>query len=92
MTFEFREYEQFPESAQETLREYVTNGRPMGDFLTAVASNDLFNAVGRADETNRPLIPRYVQWFYNRAPVGSWGSPELVKKWLAHKGLSGAPN
>jgi hypothetical protein len=82
-------YAAFPANAQEALREYTLSGRPMGRFLTSVASNDLFEAIGNADDENGPLIKLYVQWFYNVAPSGCWGSKENVKAWLAHRGLAG---
>jgi hypothetical protein len=75
------EYAQIPEHMQQVLRRYVLEGVRPGDFLTSVVCNDLRNAVGRADETNLPLLKLYVQWFYNIAPGSCWGSAEAMLKW-----------
>lgn len=75
------EYEKIPAHMQQSLRRYVLEGLKPGDFLTAVICNDLRNAVGRADETNLPLLKLYVQWLYNVAPGSCWGSAEAMLKW-----------
>lgn len=41
------------------------------DFVAALMSNDLTNAVTRADSINMRLIPLYVLFLYNWAP-GDW--------------------
>ena len=80
-------YEEIPEHMREAMLAYVEMGRLMGDFLRAVVSNDLSRAVGYADEQNLPLIPLYVRWFYNRAPAGCHGSPDVVRAWIEQGGL-----
>lgn len=42
--------------------------RPLGDFLTAVLKNDLMEACGRADDTNRKVLSLYVKFIYNNLP------------------------
>lgn len=64
---------------------YAKAGRPVGDFLEAVISNDLRGACSRADDTNIHLIPVYIAYLYNETPCGCWGSKELYKKWLKSK-------
>ena len=76
------EYAQIPAHMQQALRRYVLEGIRPGDFLTAVICNDLRNAVGRADETNLPLLKLYVQWFYNVAPGSCWGSAGNMAEWM----------
>ena len=61
---------------------YYERGLPPGHFLTAVISNDLKEAVNRADNEDVALLKNYVLWFYNYAPVGSWGSAENMQTWL----------
>jgi hypothetical protein len=39
-----------------------------GDFVKAFVNNDLMEAVGRADETNRTFLHFYVQLLYNFSP------------------------
>jgi len=79
MTFD---YDQIPASAIESLRLYIDRGYSPGHFLTAVLSNDLTEAVRRADDTNLPLIPTYVAWLYGAAPYACWGSPARVTAWM----------
>lgn len=78
------DYAKIPAHMQDSLLEYVHNGRLTGDFLRAVMCNDLSGAVGHADDENLPLIPIYVRWLYNVAPNGCHGSVEQARKW---KGL-----
>jgi hypothetical protein len=74
-------YDVIPQHMMDSITAYVEHGRPVGHFLTAVLSNDLREAVARADDTNLYLIPIYVSYFYNHLPSKLWGSPERV---LAH--------
>jgi len=64
------------------LETYINERQPLGGFLQAVVSNDLKEAVGRADDININLIPKYVRWLYNYAPIGSWGSVENYERWI----------
>jgi hypothetical protein len=79
------EYAAIPERMREGLKRYVIDRLRPGDFITAVVRNDLRNAVSRADDENLPLIPLYVQWFYNTAPARCHGSPEAFAEWLDNK-------
>ena len=78
-----------PGYMQESLIQYILTGRPVGHFLTAVLSNDLKEAVARADEVNQWALSKYVIFLHNHAPIGSWGSPENVKRWKEIGGLRG---
>jgi hypothetical protein len=71
-----------PEHMGEALDEYVDRGRPVGDFLYAVLTNDLFEACGRADMHNAPNLTAYCAWLYNEAPSQCYGSREKVVAWL----------
>jgi hypothetical protein len=64
------------------LRRYIDEKCPVGNFLTAVLSNNLSEAVARADEENLKNLPAFVGYLYNEAPSLCWGSPERVKEWL----------
>ena len=68
-----------------SLRRYIENRIPTGGFLEAVLSNDLKEAVGRADGDNMRVLPELVGWLYNEAPSNCWGSPQRVKDWLAKR-------
>lgn len=71
------------------IKRYAFNGVRPGDFLQAVISNDLREACVRADEENMDNLPAYVSLFYNHFPIGSWGSPEAMERWINRGGLIG---
>lgn len=77
------QYAAIPARMQEALRRYVVQGIKPGNFLTAVITNNLRNAVGYADEENLPLLKLYVQWFYNVAPGGCHGTAANMQEWMA---------
>lgn len=78
-----------PDYMQEGLIQHILVGRPTGHFLTAVLSNDLKEAVSRADEVNRWALSNYVIFLYSHAPIGCWGSPTNVKYWRENRGFRG---
>jgi len=67
------------------LNRYIEHGEPPGDFLTAVITNNLLEAVSRADDHNQVNLPAYIAYLYNEAPQGSWGSPERMQAWIEYK-------
>jgi hypothetical protein len=79
------EYAAIPERMQEGIKRYVIDRLSPGDFLVAVITNNLKNAVGHADDENLPLLPLYVRWLYNRAPSRCHGSPAAFAAWLENK-------
>lgn len=81
-------YSAIPYRMRDGLIRYINQGVPSGDFLTAVLSNDLREACGRADDENIRLIPVYIMWLYNRAPVSCFGSEAIVTDWINKGGLS----
>lgn len=78
-----------PEHIRDGVRLYIEHGVPPGGFLTAVISNDLKNALGRADDIHRPRLHDIVRFFYCDAPAGCWGSPEALDEWIDAGGLIG---
>lgn len=66
-----------------SLDRYIASRLTPGSFFHAVLANDLWGAVSKADVDNLPLIPAYVAYLYNFAPVESWGSYEAVAKWTS---------
>lgn len=86
------EYADIPVHMQEAMKRYVLEGVEPGDFLTAVITNNLRNAVNRADAVNLPLLKTYVRWFYNVAPGNCHGSVEEMKTWIASRTTEDAPN
>lgn len=77
------QYASIPARMQEALRRYVVQGIKPGDFLTAVITNNLRDAVGYADDENLPLLKLYVQWFHNVAPSGCHDTAANMWAWLA---------
>ena len=71
-----------PEYMQGGIIRYYENGLSPGHFLTAVINNDLKEACARADETNKYCLHKYVMWFYNQAPMGSWGHEDATRNWI----------
>jgi hypothetical protein len=65
------------------VRRYIMQGIPPGSFLTAVLCNDLREAFSRADDDNSAAMRGWVQFLYNYAPSGCWGSPDRYAAWLA---------
>ncbi len=70
------------ENMMESIKAYVEEGRPVGNFLQAVICNDLKEAVGRADDENIQNIPAFVAYFYTETPMACWGSFEKMQDWL----------
>lgn len=77
-----RNYDLLPEHIRGGMERYIEGRIPPGDFLTAVLSNDLMQAVGRADRINRQKLADIIYFLYTEAPAMCWGSPERVKRWL----------
>lgn len=73
------------DEAIESLIAYRDQGRPTGDFLCAVLSNDLMDAFGRADEETIHNMRGICAWVYNNMPMSICGSRENVVSWLKHK-------
>lgn len=78
-----------PEHCREGLRRYIACGRPLGDFLRAVVSNNFSNAVARADDTNLLRLHDYMLFLNNHAPRKCWGSEIAYGAWRDWGGLAG---
>lgn len=74
---------------RESLDAYAKTGRPVGSFLTALLSNDLFQACSRADNENVWTVPIITAYVYNHLPGECWGSAAKVKAWIQKRGLVG---
>lgn len=83
------DYSRLPVHMQDSFRLYIEKGIPGGSFMTAVLSNDLKGAFGRADDINRARMFDTVAFLVNEAPIGCHGSPEHVKDWIESGGLQG---
>lgn len=81
-------YDLLPQHMCDEMQRYIDHGIMPGSFLTAVLSNDLMGALGRADEINIHALPNYGRFLYNHAPCGCFGSAELVRAWAGKGGLN----
>lgn len=85
MRIDYNDYSLIPERMMQSLKNYIEKGERVGGFLTSVLSNDLWRAVGSADDINKPLIPTYVHYLHWESPAECHGSPEHVKAWYEKK-------
>lgn len=76
-----------PFHLREGLIAHCLMGRPCGGFLTAALSNDLLVAVNKMNPGTIEDLRGIMQFLYNYAPPGSWGSPQKVSEWQARNGL-----
>lgn len=81
--------ELIPPHILKALQGWGDGSRPFaGDFVRAVLSNDLVEAVGRADAESMAALKAIVQYVYCELPSVCWGSPEKVKAWaIKHQGV-----
>ena len=66
---------------------WIERGIRPGDFLTALLSNDLMEAFGRADDQNTAAMQNWVIYLHNYAPIGCFGSPAKFQAWHEQGGL-----
>ena len=76
------DYKTIRPDIREALDRYASNGIPTGDFLRAVLSDDLMEAVCRADDDNILTIHSICGYICNELPAGCHGSPEAYKAWI----------
>ncbi len=67
----------------DALANYFERGLDPGSFVMACLMNDLALAVSRSHPINIRSIGHVGLWLVQRAPRGSWGSPEAVAGWLS---------
>lgn len=79
-------YKVIPASTRESLDQYNKHHLPVGGFLSAVLSNDLYGAFARADDGNLAALGEIVCYCYWEIPSQCWGSPEKVRDWLREEG------
>lgn len=77
------------DSTRYALDAWVQRGQVPGNFLTAVLSDELFNALRYADSENLRDLHEICSYIYNECPAGCWGSRTTMVEWNRHNGLSG---
>jgi len=78
-------YDKMPAATLQALERYRDKKVETGGFLRAVLSNDLEQAVTRADKENREALPIIVTWVFNELPSGAWGSYEEYRAWVTRE-------
>jgi hypothetical protein len=78
-----------PHNLQGAIARYILQGIAPGHFLTAVLSNDLFGAYGRADQISIANMERLIKFFYNYAPSDCYRSVSRVEAWANAGGYLG---
>ena len=73
------------DSTKAGIDRHVKLGVPTGDFLYAVLTNNLKEAIGTADEENMADLAEIVRYCYMEIPGSCWGSPDKVKEWQQMK-------
>ncbi len=82
---DIHDYSQIPDHMMINIKNYVAGKEYIGGFLTAIFSNDLFEAVSRADHINMAIIPVYVAYIQNKVPYNCHGSKEIINNWYENK-------
>lgn len=77
------EFADIPEHTKDGIRRYVEHHCQPGGFLTAVICGNLFEAVRRADLSNRRNIVLIALWFDRYFP-GLCGADNL-REWISNK-------
>jgi len=82
-------YSKLPTHIQYIIKEYIERGTPPGNFLTAVIQNKLKESFMYADDINIARMFDIVNFFYNEAPMGCWGSEKVMEDWMKRGGWEG---
>lgn len=77
------------ESTRESLLAYRIVGRPVGDFLQGVLTNNLVQAVCHADEENSRDLAEIAFYCLEELSCDCWGNKEKYLAWVAKGGLKG---
>lgn len=71
-----------PETIRRSLLRYANEGTPVGGFLEAVLTGDLFRACRNADGVNVRAIPAIAAYVDSELPGGAYGSPKAYGEWI----------
>jgi hypothetical protein len=81
--FDSYHFPNLTEDIVEAFENYLISGWNPGGFGTAMLAGDLFRAASVADVHNRTAIADVAKWIMHCAPQGSWGSYEIVERWMS---------
>lgn len=71
---------------------YIERGIRPGDFLLCMLEGDMAGAQMRADPENRAFEKEWGVFLSDYVPIECHNTPEKVKAWMEHQGLSGLPD
>jgi hypothetical protein len=72
-----------------SINAYVRTGRPVGDFVYSVLTNNLKESLFLADPESLAALPVIVRYLYHRVPSSCWVSKENVASWMEKGGAEG---
>lgn len=75
--------DRIPPEIRAALDFYAESGIRTCPCLHAVLEGDLFAAFARADNETMLALPAIVAYIRAQLPPGSYGSPEVVARWIA---------
>lgn len=78
-----------PDHLWRGISNHILRGTDTGDFLTAFFSNDLLDAVCRADDVTMARLHDLALFLHNYAPHGCHGSRAAVSAWRNAGGIQG---
>lgn len=86
MTFEkarqHAEFSRIPEHILYDLYDYIKHRQATGHFLNAVLTNNLFEAIGRADKEALAALREIVVFVHMEVRADAYGSADKVQNWL----------
>lgn len=71
------------------LKRYIDQGIRPGGFLVALITNNLSDAVAKADDVSIAALKPLVNFLHWYAPTGCHGSPLEMSLWIEGGGLAG---
>lgn len=83
-----RKHDEFgliPEHILQSIYGYVEQRQSTGHFLNAVLSNNLFEAIARADKEALAALREIVVFIHMEVRADCHGSPEKIQNWLFPK-------
>ena len=76
-----------PDAMWHGMKQYLEFGVRPGDFLYSVLCNDLLQSFMSADEENKRLMHRYVNYMIRYISPAAWGDPAAVAGWMEKGGF-----
>lgn len=89
MTYKHIFSDRLPDYMRAPADAYVETGKPPGDFLYALLSNDLRRAVAAADTENSRVLQTAWVWWLLDIPDAAQGSKRQVDAWISSGGFTG---